>query len=66
MASPTPFEIKLIEKVTRAKVHLKSVNAQHSQGCPTEDTESTAPCNCGASRINGAIQSAIDELDLDK
>ena len=66
MSSPTPFEIKLIQKITVAKMHLKDIKIEHKSGCVTEDVTSHASCNCGASRINSKIEDALEELSLDK
>ncbi|OGN06281.1 MAG: hypothetical protein A3B86_04145 [Candidatus Yanofskybacteria bacterium RIFCSPHIGHO2_02_FULL_38_22b] len=60
--SPT----KLIEKIVRAKVKLENSKMNHKDSCPVEsDPEGYAPCNCGASKTNGAIDAAIRELNID-
>lgn len=58
--------VKLIEKIVRAKVKLEGVKISHKDSCPVEcDPEGYAPCNCGASTTNSAIDSAIKELKID-
>ncbi len=58
-------ETRLIEKIVRAKVALERSRVRHKDGCMTEDPESTAPCNCGASATNSALSSAIKELSFE-
>lgn len=58
-------EIRLIEKITRARMHLESVSASHHIACPEEDPHMAAQCNCGASAINTAVAAALKELVID-
>ncbi|MBI2674560.1 MAG: hypothetical protein HYX22_02385 [Candidatus Yanofskybacteria bacterium] len=57
---------KLIEKIVRAKVKLENSKMIHRNSCPIEsDPEGYAPCSCGASKTNSAIDAAIRELNID-
>ena len=57
---------KLIEKMVRAKVKLEGSRMSHKDSCPVEsDPEGYAPCNCGASKTNSAIDAAIRELNIE-
>ena len=57
---------KLIEKIVRAKVKLEGSRVSHKDSCSVEsDPESYAPCNCGASKTNSAIDAVIKELNLE-
>lgn len=56
---------QLIEKIVRAKVALEGATVRHKEHCATEDPDSTAPCNCGASAANAGISRALRELALD-
>jgi hypothetical protein len=62
--TPIPSSLVLVEKIVRAKVKLEEAQVKHKGGCVTEDPESFAPCNCGASYVNQALTRAIRELDL--
>lgn len=57
---------QLIEKIVRAKVALEGAKVKHEDFCVTEDPDSMAPCNCGASAANNAISRALRTLELDK
>ncbi|MFA4846567.1 MAG: hypothetical protein WC654_08520 [Patescibacteria group bacterium] len=57
--------IRLIEKITRAKVALEKGTRSHAIGCLSEDPHMAGPCTCGADEINKAIGHAIRELSLD-
>jgi len=57
---------RLVEKMARAKMRLEGHRRQHADHCPTEDPESLAPCNCGASDTNDTIDKAIKELSFDE
>jgi len=57
---------RLVEKMARAKMRLEGHRRQHTDHCPMEDPSSLAPCNCGASNTNDAIDKAIKELSLDE
>ena len=58
--------LKLIAKITRAKIRLENAKMSHRNSCPVEtDPEGFAPCNCGASNTNYAIESAIQDLSLE-
>ena len=62
----TKSELKLLEKIVRAKVKLESARRRHSDGCPVEyDPDYYGPCTCGASKTNAAIDAALHELELD-
>ena len=57
---------KLIEKMVRAKVKLENSKISHKDSCPVEcDPEGYAPCNCGASKTNSAIDAATRELSIE-
>ena len=52
--------------MTRAKIRLENAKMSHRNSCPVEtDPEGFAPCNCGASNTNYAIESAIQDLSLE-
>lgn len=56
---------QLVEKIVRARIHLEQARqAAHSRSCPVEDSESYAPCNCGASAKIRVIDNALDALKL--
>lgn len=58
--------IKLIEKIVRAKVKLEGAKRGHSERCMVDmDPDYMGPCTCGASTSNSAIDAALDELNLD-
>jgi len=57
--------VKLIEKITRAKMRLEGARREHLASCPSEDPHMPGPCTCGAEKTNSAIRTAIDELSLD-
>ena len=58
--------VRLIEKIVRAKVKLERARSPHRDSCPVEcDPEGFAPCNCGASATNSAIDSAMRELNIE-
>lgn len=62
----TPSEVRLVEKITRAKVKLERARRAHSSNCIVEmDPEGLAPCNCGAGSANFAIDAALRELELE-
>lgn len=64
-ARPSYTYEQLLEKIIRAKVKLESCRKQHNDSCPVEyDPEGYAPCKCGASAVNSAIFSALNELKL--
>ena len=59
-------EVKLIEKIVRAKVKLEGARAQHTSACPVDaDPEGHAPCTCGASTRNSAIKAVLKELSFE-
>jgi hypothetical protein len=62
----TKGEIRLIEKIVRAKVKIESMKRGHSHGCPAEDdTGYGAPsCSCGADEINAKANSALKDLSF--
>jgi hypothetical protein len=45
----TPTELKLIEKIVRAKVALEKSVASHSMSCPADDGYGACTCGAGAS-----------------
>ncbi len=58
--------VKMVRKIVRAEVALESAKQRHKDSCIVEtDPESIAPCNCGASGVNSAIDKALRELRLD-
>lgn len=63
----TPGELKLIEKIIRAKVELEGALRPHSDSCPIDmDPYYMGPCKCGATTSNNRIAAALRELDLTK
>ena len=61
----TPEEIRLIEKMVRAKVALEGGKSSHSSNCMTDmDPEYRGPCTCGADMHNSVISAALKELSL--
>jgi len=62
----TTTELKLIEKIVRAKVRLEGSKTSHSDNCNCEEPENFAPCNCGASAHNTKIDAALRELSLEE
>ncbi len=62
----TRDEIRLIEKMVRAKVALESGHVRHRDTCVTEDPDSMAPCTCGAGASNASIAKALRELSFEK
>lgn len=61
----TKEEIKLIEKLARAKMKLEGLIKNHSGKCLTEDPEYYGPCTCGMDEYNKRIEAALKELSLD-
>jgi hypothetical protein len=58
--------LKLIEKIVRAKVKLEGSKRRHSERCMVDmDPDYMGPCTCGASETNSAIDSALEELELE-
>ena len=61
----TPEELRLIEKIVRAKVALEGAKTGHSSRCMIDmDPEYRGPCTCGADANNGAIKATLKELEL--
>jgi coenzyme F420-reducing hydrogenase gamma subunit len=59
-------ELKLIEKIIRAKIHLEKAKKNHSNHCPIDmDYDYMGPCTCGASTANSAVEAALHALNLD-
>ena len=59
-------ELKLVEKIVRAKVVLERAQRRHEDHCRIEgDPEYLGPCTCGATKSNAAIHEALRELSLD-
>lgn len=59
-------ELKLIEKIIRAKIHLEKAKKHHGDRCMIElDSDYYGPCTCGASNTNSSINAALFELNLD-
>lgn len=59
-------EIKIIEKLTRAKVKLEAMLKKHSDNCMIEmDPGYHGPCTCGAGEHNKRIEAVIAELSFD-
>lgn len=55
----------LLEKITRAKVALESMDIQHTHACPyTDDTGWPAACTCGAEAHNAKLRQARRELEI--
>jgi hypothetical protein len=56
---------QLIEKLVRAKVKLEGTRRSHTDRCAVElDPEGFAPCSCGVSAHNSALEAALKELKL--
>jgi hypothetical protein len=56
---------QLVEKIVRAKMNLSSCLMNHTESCPVDyDPYYYGPCKCGASRLNNAINHALEELKL--
>lgn len=67
MAQPTDFELKLIEKMTRAKIALENfIKKEHSEMCPVNDPESLRPCSCGLSEHNQKVNEIINLLEIQR
>lgn len=64
MAKPNPYELELIQKITRATTLLEGSKRQHSDTCPTVDPHIAGKCTCGADKVNNAIEKVLEELDL--
>jgi len=62
----SPTELKLIEKIVRAKVQLEGAHTGHKSMCPADDDTGYGACTCGASAQNSKVQAALRELDLGK
>ena len=61
----TQLELQLIEKITKAKMKLKSLKQDHTGGCYRNDsTGYPASCKCGADAINAVVRAISKELDL--
>ena len=61
-----PSDVKLIEKIVRAKVRLESAKRRHSERCMVDmDPDYMGPCTCGAESSNAAIDAALKELELE-
>lgn len=58
--------LKLIEKIVRAKIKLEAAQRRHSERCMVElDPEYYGPCTCGASETNSALNDVLKELELE-
>lgn len=57
-------EIKLVEKMVRAKMALENSHSSHTMACPAEDPHMAGPCRCGADKRNRSIEKALRELDF--
>jgi len=55
----------LMEKIIEARLIAKQAMKSHADRCVVEmDPEGYAPCNCGATAANNALQEVIDKLKL--
>ena len=59
----TPEELRLHEKIIRAKVRLEELKKDHSPNCMVKtDPDYIGPCSCGARANNAAIDAVLKEL----
>ncbi len=64
MAQPTPYELKLIQKIMRATIVLESGKKEHYETCSAVDPHMAGKCTCGASEHNTLLDKVILELAL--
>ncbi len=58
--------VRLLKQIGRAELALNQAKKGHSERCIVElDPDGMAPCNCGASATNAAIDKALKELQVD-
>ncbi|HBI26016.1 TPA: hypothetical protein DDX30_04495 [Candidatus Wolfebacteria bacterium] len=61
----TPDEIKLIEKMVRAKVAIEGINTKHSPNCMVDlDPDYHGPCTCGAAQTHTQVSTALKALSF--
>ena len=61
-----PFEISLIQKITRVEELVKKLKQKHTAICPTTDkTAASVKCNCGVDEHNAIIDMILAELKID-
>ncbi len=65
MAKPSGFELQLLEKILRAKIHLESLKRDHDDACPSEDPHFAGDCMCGATARNIMINRVLEDLKID-
>lgn len=63
----TLTELKLIERIMRAKIKLENVpRIDHKSGCLAEDGSGyPVACKCGADKTNQSIREALLALSLE-
>ncbi len=57
-------ENQLLKKIVKVNHILQPLRIEHSMVCILEDTESLAPCDCGAKEQIDALEKAKKELEL--
>lgn len=65
MSEPSSFELKLIQKITRATTKLEALKRTHSDTCPVNDPHMAGQCTCGADEHNRKVNEVLSDLKIE-
>ena len=65
MSKPSPFELELIQKITRAMIKLEALKKTHSDTCPVNDSHMPGKCTCGADEHNAKVADVLSDLKIE-
>lgn len=60
----TKLELELIERIGRAKAHLKGAHQTHLEQCRLNLNSDVFGCNCGVEKHNAKLDDAMEALDI--